>query len=58
MNQTINGLREGYWEQYWMNGNLMFRGNYKNNEREGYWEQYWMNDWYYKGKIEEQEIYI
>jgi antitoxin component YwqK of YwqJK toxin-antitoxin module len=40
MNQIINGLKEGYWIDYWSNGNPYSKGNYINNEKEGYWEYY------------------
>lgn len=36
-NQRINGQREGYWERFYDNGNLCFKGNYINGKEEGYW---------------------
>ena len=37
------GQRHGYWEVYWGDGNIAFKGNYINNEPDGYWEVYWAN---------------
>ena len=36
----INGKREGYWERYNTNGQLMWKGNYKDYKQVGYWESY------------------
>jgi antitoxin component YwqK of YwqJK toxin-antitoxin module len=37
MNQrNANGERYGYWEQYWANGSLCWRGYCKNDELIGY----------------------
>ena len=41
MNQVINELREGYWEGYYKNGQLWFKGNYLNDKMIGYWEFYY-----------------
>ena len=38
-----NGKREGSWEGYWPNGQLMDKTNYKNGKEEGYSEWYWNN---------------
>ena len=38
---NINGNRDGYWEVYYSNGNLWYKGWYKNGKREGYWEEYY-----------------
>ena len=35
------GQRHGYWEFYYENGRLMWKGNLVNGEREGYWEEYY-----------------
>ena len=35
-----NGLRHGYWEQYYYNGRLWFKGNYVNGLQHDYWETY------------------
>ncbi len=38
------GLKEGYWERYYSNGNLNYRGNYINDTKNGYWEvHYYVN---------------
>jgi antitoxin component YwqK of YwqJK toxin-antitoxin module len=44
MNQKINGLKEGYWEDYYTNGNLMYKGHYKNGFLDGYWEWYYYSN--------------
>jgi uncharacterized protein len=49
MNQTVNGLKEGYWEIYHSNVNLHFKGNYISGMREGYWESYSNGNLWYKG---------
>ena len=53
MNQTINGLKEGYWEDYHSNGQLSSKGNFINGNKEGYWEYYY-ND----GKLNYREYHI
>ena len=37
---NFNNLREGYWERYWDNGDLYYKGNYINDIKVGYWEYY------------------
>ena len=37
------GLRHGYWEQYYENGELCYKGNYINGKKDGYWEWYNIN---------------
>ena len=32
-----NGKKEGLWVVYWVNGQLMSKGNWKNGKREGEW---------------------
>jgi len=45
MNQfNDKGLKEGYWEDYYSNGNLSYKGNYNNDECVGYWEWYDYDD--------------
>jgi antitoxin component YwqK of YwqJK toxin-antitoxin module len=45
-----NGERHGYWEEYYDNGKLAYKGNYVNGKRHGYWESYYSNgELYYKG---------
>jgi hypothetical protein len=36
INQTISGLRQGYWEFYHSNSTLFTKGNFVNDEEEGY----------------------
>jgi antitoxin component YwqK of YwqJK toxin-antitoxin module len=36
-----NNLKTGYWENYYSNGNLCYKGNYLNGLRHGYWEVYY-----------------
>ena len=38
-----NGKREGSWEGYWGNGQLLSKGAFKNGKEDGYWEYYWKN---------------
>jgi antitoxin component YwqK of YwqJK toxin-antitoxin module len=33
----------GYWESYWSNGQLRYKGNYINGKEDGYWEVYHSN---------------
>jgi len=35
------GKRQGYWEYYWLNSNLMSKGSFNNGKREGEWEYYY-----------------
>ena len=37
------GKKEGYWEEYWDNGQLGSKGSYINGKKEGIWEGYWIN---------------
>ena len=37
------GQPHGYWEQYYSNGQLSYRGKFINGKKEGYWEDYWRN---------------
>ena len=37
------GNREGYWEEYYDNGQLSSKGHYVNGRREGFWEDYYDN---------------
>jgi antitoxin component YwqK of YwqJK toxin-antitoxin module len=30
--------RHGFWESYYSNGEVYYKGNYKNGEAHGYWE--------------------
>jgi antitoxin component YwqK of YwqJK toxin-antitoxin module len=40
---NVNGNRHGYWEYYYDNGNLSYKGNYVDDIKHGYWEYYWSN---------------
>ena len=46
------GNRQGYWEFYYTNGNLMHKGPYKNDNRDGIWEFYDKN-----GSLREKRLY-
>ena len=39
-NQYKDGKEHGYWEYYYANGNIMFKGYYKNGKDHGFWEEY------------------
>ena len=72
MNQTINGLKEGYWED--LDGNS--KGNYIRGIRDGYWIGYFINgnlsyrgcytkgefigywEWFAFNQLYTQEIYL
>jgi antitoxin component YwqK of YwqJK toxin-antitoxin module len=44
------GEAHGYWEEYYSNGQLWYKGNYVNGNEHGYWESYYSNgQLYYKG---------
>ncbi len=54
MNQFDDkGYAHGYWETYWDNGNLYWRGNFINSMFSGKFE--WYNN---DGKIIEKEFYL
>lgn len=36
-----NGQADGYWKQYYSNGQLAFKGNFVDGKRHGYWEAYY-----------------
>ena len=45
MNKSIrpknnNGQPHGYWEDYYVNGALAYKGHYINGKEVGYWEMY------------------
>jgi antitoxin component YwqK of YwqJK toxin-antitoxin module len=48
-----NGERHGYWEDYYSNGQLAYKGNYVNSNRHGYWEVYYNN-----GQLVNKTYYI
>ena len=37
------GARIGYWELYYSDGNIYYRGSYKNGLKDGLWEGYYDN---------------
>ena len=49
--RNSNGNREGYWEVYHPNGNLNYKGFYKDGRWNGYWE------YYSNGKLTFKEYY-
>ncbi len=54
MNQyNDNGLKESYWEEYYINGELYYKGNYINGKQHGYFERYYDN-----GQLKEKIYYI
>tara|TARA_R110000851_G_scaffold209517_2_gene361934 strand:- start:2400 stop:2636 length:237 start_codon:yes stop_codon:yes gene_type:complete len=49
------GKKDGYFEEYYSNGQLSSKGNYLNGKRHGYWEYYnhgqlWDKGMYKNGK--------
>ncbi len=58
MNKRNNkGERQDYWEDYYTNGNINYKGNFLNGKRDGYWEQYYYNGkLYYKGNYTNDEL--
>ena len=54
MNQyNENDERHGYWERYYSNGRLSYKGHYDNGKKVGYWEWYHPN-----GELWDKELYI
>ena len=47
------GEPHGYWELYYDNGQLMYKGNYVDGKQHGYWEWYYSN-----GQLESKTYYI
>ncbi len=47
------GEKHGYWEYYYYDGQLHFKGNYVNGKQHGYWEYYWSS-----GELKEKTYYI
>jgi antitoxin component YwqK of YwqJK toxin-antitoxin module len=37
---NASGNRHGYWDRYYLNGQLIYKGNYINGKQHGYWEWY------------------
>jgi antitoxin component YwqK of YwqJK toxin-antitoxin module len=48
-----NGNPHGYWERYYSNGNLGYKGNYVDGKQHGYWESY-----YYNGNLAYKGNYV
>jgi len=40
---NAEGKRHGYWEVYYHNGNLSYKGNHVDGKEHGYWEYYYDN---------------
>jgi antitoxin component YwqK of YwqJK toxin-antitoxin module len=53
--KSYNDKRQshGYWEVYWGDGKLRFKGNYVNGKRHGCWEHY-----YHNGQLEYKGNYV
>jgi antitoxin component YwqK of YwqJK toxin-antitoxin module len=59
MNQrNENNERHGYWEHYYSDGTLMFKGYYINGKANGYWKEYHRNGtlWYKRNYLNGREI--
>ena len=50
---NLNGDKNGYWEEYYDNGNLWYKGSYVNGSPDGYWEFYW-----YDGNLSSKGSYV
>ena len=37
----VNGVRHGYFEYNWSDGNCFHKGHYIYGEKHGWWEDYW-----------------
>ena len=37
------GQPHGYWEKYWLNANIWYKGNFINGKKYGLWERYLPN---------------
>jgi antitoxin component YwqK of YwqJK toxin-antitoxin module len=48
--RNATGNKHGCWEEYWANGDLWYKGNFKHGVPHGSWIVYWANDFiHYKG---------
>jgi antitoxin component YwqK of YwqJK toxin-antitoxin module len=47
------GQSHGYWEYYYDNGQLEYKGNYVNGDKHGYWE-----DYHYNGQLYSKVNYV
>ena len=53
MEYNEKGLVHGYWEMYFSNGKLYYKGYYINGEKHGPWEYYCGNgELWYKGTLD------
>jgi len=50
--RNSDGQPHGYWEWYWPNGNLWYKGTHLNGQAHGYWEVY-----YYNGTLNYKAFY-
>jgi antitoxin component YwqK of YwqJK toxin-antitoxin module/GH24 family phage-related lysozyme (muramidase) len=50
---TYDGLKTGYWEHYWDNGQLFTKGSYVNGRKDGYWEIFYDN-----GELDSKGKYV
>jgi antitoxin component YwqK of YwqJK toxin-antitoxin module len=51
------GQAHGYWEQYYDNGGLLYKGHYHNGRRIGYWERYYKSgNIDYKGNYDNDKM--
>ena len=52
---NTEGKKEGYWEEYWDNGNIWYKGNFTNDNYHGYWEWHFKNGdiWYKEYHLED-----
>ena len=48
-----DGQKHGYWERYYSNGDLGYKGNYINDQHDGYFEVY-----HTSGKLHYKKYYI
>jgi antitoxin component YwqK of YwqJK toxin-antitoxin module len=55
INKTVDGLKEGYWEEKGRK-NSIEKGNYKNNKRVGDWETYYDGKLFSKGEYLDDEL--
>ena len=50
---NAKGEKHGYWESYWNNGNLWYKGNYVDGKEHGYCEVY-----YFNGNLDYKGTYV
>jgi antitoxin component YwqK of YwqJK toxin-antitoxin module len=48
----LDGIKQGYWEDYYLNGVLSYKGSFINGKKDGVWEEYWRN-----GKLYSKGLY-